>query len=221
VKRPARFFATLFAVLLLLMVGGYFKMKHDLNRAVGVFANVTQHVIGPSAKAAVAPVVVSPRDVVEPGVVGGHGALGQYPSGSEAAAFNSKITDTWISGMAAGKAVLETTKANQMQASALDIPEVPAPYRLDGWGNPFCIKKSGPNVLLVIGGPKPSQAESCQAQKIAMPDPASTPRGKIIRLTGGEMGLFLRASSSSDTVDPSNGNLHVQIPVIAAATPKL
>jgi hypothetical protein len=56
VKRPVRFFAMLFVVLVLLVVGGHFKMKHDLNRAVGVFANATQHVIGPSAKAAVAPV---------------------------------------------------------------------------------------------------------------------------------------------------------------------
>lgn len=217
-KRPARFFVTLFVVLLLLVVGGYFKMKHDLNRAVGVFANVTQHVIGPSAKAAVAPVVVSPRDIAEPGVVGGHGALGQYPPGSEAADFNSKITDTWVSGMAAGKAVLETTKANQMQASALDIPEIPASYRLDGWGNPFCIKKSGPSVLLVIGGPKPTQTESCRTQIIAMPDPVRTPQGKIFRLRGDELGLFLQASSSS--VDPKNGNLRVQVPVIAAAKPK-
>jgi hypothetical protein len=218
VKRPGRFLATLFVVLLLLMVGGYFKMKHDLNRAVGVFANAAQHVIGPSAKAAIAPVVVSPRDIAEPGVVGGHGALGQYPPGSEAADFNSKITDTWVSGMAAGKAVLETTKANQIQASALDVAEIPASYRLDGWGNPFCIKKSGLTVLVVIAGPKPMQAESCRTQKIAMPDPARTPQGKIIRLTSNELGLFLQASSSS--VDPENGNLHVQIPVVAAAKPK-
>ncbi len=124
-KRPGRFLATFFGVVVLLVVGGYFKMKHDLNRAVGVFANATQHVIGPSAKAAVAPVVVSPKDIAEPGVIGIRGALGLYPPGSEAADFNSKITDTWVSGMAAGKAVLETTKANQIQASALDIPEIP------------------------------------------------------------------------------------------------
>jgi hypothetical protein len=216
VKRPGRFLATFFGVVVLLVVGGYFKMKHDLNRAVGVFANATQHVIGTSAKAAVAPLVVSPNDIVEPGVVGGRGALGQYPPGSKGADFNSKITDTWVSGMAAGKAVLETTKANQIQASALDIPEIPAAYRLDGWGNPFCIKKSGPSVLVVIGGPKPMQAESCRAQKIAMPDPARTPQGKIIRLAGDELGLFLRASDT-DTVDMENGNLHLQIPVVASA----
>jgi hypothetical protein len=180
--------------ILVSVVGGYLWLEHDLRRVGAVLAGPASRALGRSVKASAAPVVTSPRELAKPGIPGAHGALTAYPEGSEATKLNDMLVDTWLNGTAASDEIWRDIKGvAQFRGSVLEIPSVSPAHRLDGWGHPFCVSKSGQNLLLVSQGGT-GQPIDCRLLKVRMPDQAKVPERKIIDLSEGRLGLFFQFS---------------------------
>lgn len=141
-----------------------------MKRATELLAGPLRRSVLGSVKAAAAPSVTSPSSMAKPGVPGAGGALAAYPERSEATQFNDRLVDTWVSGSAASKDIFEKIKTAQFQGSTLDIPSLSPAQRFDGWGSPFCVKKSGHNLLLVSRGAA-DWSMDCPSLNVRMPDP--------------------------------------------------
>lgn len=118
------------------------------------------------------------------------GALQAFPPKSEATRFNVRLFDTWRNGMAAGNQVLAKLNLTTLQASTLDLPVSPA-NRFDGWGNPFCIKKSEHQVLVVSDGAANQPAIDCHLMHLEINKYRAAPKGKIMILSDGRLGILL------------------------------
>lgn len=177
-----------FGAALVLATLGYVLMLNGAKRAADVLFGAGQQSIATSLKAASARNIVYPPEIARSPVPGAEGVLAEYPPDSEATRFNIKLLETWANSAAIGNELLARSDLSDFQASSLDIPTSTA-HRFDGWGNPFCIKKSGRQILIASDGAKRSSDE-CRFTKLSLLN-GNVPSGKLTLLPDGRLGMLV------------------------------
>lgn len=152
----------------------------------------------------------------------GEGALAFYEKNPQTLQRDKKYFETWHKALAIADAGRKAEhQAGHWESSAAEIWVGPS-QRTDAWGHAFCVQSDPQETIVVSPGPHAVSSLDCDTLKLSEDELEKLPQGRLNPHASGALILFVKRSESpeSDTVDLNNGNLHMEIPVIAAAKPK-
>jgi hypothetical protein len=214
------------AALAVIGIAGWYFVGWSLNRA---FQSAAQEGGGLRKVVDVAEATVGRTlargDVrLQPGKASGEGALAFYEKNPQALHRDKKYFETWHSALAIADAGRKGEHQLSRWESSTAASWIASSQRTDAWGHAFCVQSDQQETIVVSPGPQALSSLDCNSLKIAGEELAQMPQGRLNPHASGALILFVKKSadgpSATDTVDLQNGNLHMQVPVIASAKPK-
>lgn len=161
---------------------------------------------------------------LELGKAAGEGALAFYQRNPQALQRDKRYFETWHSALAIADAGRKGEHQLGRWESSTAASWVASSQRTDAWGHAFCVQSDQQETIVVSPGPQALSSLDCNSLKITGEELAQMPQGRLNPHASGALILFVKKSadgpSATDTVDLQNGNLHMQVPVIASAKPK-
>ena len=162
---------------------------------------------------------------LQPGEAPGQGALAYYQKNPQALQRDKKYFETWHSALAIADAGRKGEQKLGRWESSTAASWIAPSQRNDAWGHAFCVQSDQQETIVVSPGPQALSSLDCNSLKITGDELAQLPQGRLNPHASGALILFVRKTSdgpsATDSVDLKNGNLHMQVPVIASAKPRL
>jgi hypothetical protein len=160
---------------------------------------------------------------LQPGEAAGEGALAYYQKNPQALQRDKKYFETWHSALAIADAGRKGEhQLGQWESSTAATWIVPS-QRTDAWGHAFCVQSDQQETIVVSPGPQALSSLDCNTLKITEKELDQMPQARLNPHASGALILFVKKSadgpSATDTVNLKDGNLHMQVPVIASANP--
>jgi hypothetical protein len=161
---------------------------------------------------------------LQPGRAPGEGALAFYQKNPQSLQRDKRYFETWHSALA----IADTGRKSEHQLGRWENSTaatwIAPSQRTDAWGHAFCVQSDQRQTIVVSPGPQALSSLDCKSLKVSEDELAQMPQGRLNPHASGALILFVKKSadgpSATDTVDLQNGNLHMQVPVIASAKPK-
>jgi hypothetical protein len=214
------------AALAVIGIAGWYFVGWSLNRA---FQSATQEGGGLSKVVDVAEATVGSTlargDVpLQPKKASGEGALAFYEKNPQALQRDKKYFEAWHSALAIADAGRKGEHQLGRWESSMAATWVAPSQKTDAWGHAFCVQSDQQETIVVSPGPQALSSLDCNSLKITGDELAQLPQGRLNPHASGALILFVRKASdgpsATDSVDLNNGNLHVQVPVVASAKTK-
>lgn len=214
------------AALAVIGIAGWYFVGWSLNRA---FQSATQEgggfrQLADVLEASVGSTLARGDARSQPGEAKGEGALTYYQKNPQALQRDKKYFETWHSALAIADAGRKGEQQLGRWESSTAASWITPSQRADAWDHAFCVQSDQQETIVVSPGPQALSSLDCNSLKITGEELAQMPQGRLNPHASGALILFVKKSadgpSATDTVDLQNGNLHMQVPVIASAKPK-
>ena len=214
------------AALAVLGVAGWYFVGWSLNRA---FQSATREGGGlrrvvDAAEASVGSTLARGDVPLQPEKATGEGALAFYEKNPQALQRDKKYFETWHSALAIADAGRKGERQLGRWESSTAASWIAASQRTDAWGHAFCVQSDQQETIVVSPGPHALSSLDCNSLKITGEDLDQMPQGRLNPHASGALILFVKkasdGASATDSVDLKNGNLHMQVPVLAPAKPR-
>ncbi len=161
---------------------------------------------------------------LQPGKASGEGALAFYEKNPQALQRDKKYFETWHSALAIADAGRKGEQKPGRWESSTAASWIAPSQRTDAWGHAFCVQSDQQETIVVSPGPQALSSLDCNNLKVTGKELAQMPQGRLNPHASGALILFVKKASdgpsATDSVDLKNGNLHMQVPILASAKPR-
>lgn len=214
------------AALAVLGVAGWYFVGWSLNKA---FQSAAQEGGGlrkvvDATEATVGGTLARGDVPLQPGKASGEGALAFYEKNPQALQRDKKYFETWHSALAIADAGRKGEHQLGRWESSTAASWIAPSQKTDAWGHAFCVQSDQQETIVVSPGPQALSSLDCNSLKITGEELAQMPQGRLNPHASGALILFVKKASdgpsATDSVDLKNGNLHMQVPVVASAKPR-
>ena len=225
-KKYIRISLVVLATLVVLGIAGRYFVEWSLNRAFqpAMKEGGGLRQLADVLEASVGSTLARGDARLQPGEAKGEGALTYYQKNPQALQRDKKYFETWHSALAIADAGRKSEQKLGRWESSTAASWIAPSQKTDAWGHAFCVQSDQQETIVVSPGPQALSSLDCNSLKITGEELAQMSQARLNPHASGALILFVKKASdgpsATDSVDLKNGNLHMQVPVLASAKPR-